>query len=185
MRVERCAGGVLLAVALLGCDEEKPATPAASAKASASASAAPPEKPKPWFEGTWTGSYEAKKQPIEMSKKEGAVWQWEKDDGGTGSGKGTLSLTVAEDGAITGTASGALGEQVVSGRVVDEEFRLRLKPKDMADIEAFGGTMTGKRDGDEVKGELKASSGDSINVRKASVTLEKQGAAAAAGSAKP
>jgi hypothetical protein len=163
---------LFVAVALsFGCkreSEEKPA--AASASAAAAPSASAPVVQKPWYEGAWSGSYKAERYEIELPV--GRVPAWSKDDGSAASGPGELKLTVDEQGAVTGTAKGALGPQNVRGQVIDESLRLELIPEEPSP-ETLRGAGLVERSGDAVKGELRASSGNSLIVRKASIELTK------------
>jgi hypothetical protein len=158
----------LLAVALvLGCQnapKQETTAPSGSAVASA-APVAPAAPPKPWFEGSWQGAYQAELHRIEGP---GGVKEWKKDDGAQASGPGTLTLTAAPDGSVTGTAKGPLGEQQVTGRVEGETVALSLVP---ALADGFRGVILASKAADGLKGTLQASSGDSLQVRKASVTL--------------
>ena len=161
-----------------GCEKEtpKPTPNAASASVAspiASGSAAPPAKAKPWYVGAWTGKYEARHYLVETKKGEGAR-EWQNDDGGDGEGDGKLELQVAEDGAITGTASGPLGPMTATGAVDDQSFRVRLRPSEPTET-AFHGFFVAKREGASVKGTLQASSGDSLKVRDAPVELTAKG----------
>lgn len=167
------------ALALCACDkpEPTPAKPAPSAPASAlampsaSASAAPAVDEAKWFVGKWTGSYEAQAYAIELKKGEG-LKQWGGDADTDGAGEGKLTLDVAADGAITGSASGPLGDMIASGEVDAETFSVQLKPKEPTET-AFQGFFVAKREGAALKGRLQASSGDSIKVRDAPVQLGK------------
>ncbi len=150
----------------LGCQnaarQEQQAAP------SASAAPAPPPAPKAWFEGSWQGAYQAELHRIELPV--GGVKEWKKDDGSAASGAGTLSLSATADGDVTGSAKGPLGEQRVSGRVEGDTLALSLIPS--AD-DGFRGTILAAKAPEGIKGTLQASSGDSLTVRKASVTLSK------------
>jgi hypothetical protein len=160
----------LLLVAF-GCQNAAPREqPAASASAAPAASVAPVASatPKPWFEGAWQGTYQAELHRIELSA--GGVKEWKKDDGSAASGAGTLSLAVTSDGSVNGTARGPLGEQQVSGRVEGDTVALSLVP---AAADSFRGTILASKAPEGIKGTLQAASGDSLTVRKASVTLTK------------
>ena len=180
------AAVLLLALAVMACDDEKTATGAgtgASASAPA-ASAKPPEPELPWYVGSWKGSYDAKPNPLEMSKKEGALRAWSEDDGGVATGKGTLELSIDEARTVTGTAEGPLGKMKVTGELDEETLRVRLLPE--ASESGAGGAapgpektlfnafFTAKKQGEAFAGELKASSGDGLVVRDAKVVLDKQ-----------
>jgi hypothetical protein len=153
----------------LGCQnaarQEQQSTSASAVKA---APAAPSAAPKPWFEGAWQGAYQAELHRIELSA--GGVKEWKKDDGRAASGAGTLSLAASADGSVTGTARGPLGAHQVTGRVEGDSVALSLVP-DVLD--GFRGTILASKAPEGIKGTLQASSGDSLTVRKASVTLTK------------
>jgi hypothetical protein len=175
----RVSVATLIVSAALGCDKAETSptastasakTPVASAAAPASASAAPVAQAA-WYVGKWSGSYEAQHYLIEVKKGEG-LKQWADDEGKEGAGDGKLELDVGQDGTISGTASGVLGEMLASGRVDEESFRVQLKPKNPTEA-SFQGFFVAKREGAAVKGRLSASSGDSLKVRDAPVKLEK------------
>jgi hypothetical protein len=148
--------------------------PAASAEPSAQASAAPlaavaAPKAKPWFSGGFTGSYEAKLAPVEVTV--GAVREWKSDDGKLSSGPGKLTLQVDDDGMVDGSSDGALGADLASGKVEDDTLRVVLAPTDPSGLR---GVLVATRDGDGFKGSIQASSSDSLKVRSATVELKKQ-----------
>lgn len=161
---------------LLACEKKDPADAAppssASAMASASAAASAPAPEKPWYVGDWQASLEVERYKMEMKKSEGMVKDWEEDDGKQGTGKATLKLTVNEDGQAEGTLGGALGDLAVNGVIEDETLRLKLMAENTEDpATTFNGVIVATKKGDTFTGELKASSGDSLKVRKASVVL--------------
>jgi hypothetical protein len=149
---------------------------AASAVAGASASAGAKPKPPPGTAGEWTGTYEARHYLIEMSKKEGAVREWEADKGEAHSGKGVLTLTIADDGSASGSSTGPLGELAIVGEFDGEQLRLRLSPVNPEKQPAFYGTLLAERKGEAFKGRMQASSGDSLTVRDAPAQLQRKGA---------
>jgi hypothetical protein len=149
------------------------ATAQAPAPGSAAASAAPRGPTTPaaaWYEGSWQGGYKAELHRIETSA--GGVKEWKKDDGTQSSGEGKLSLEAKADGTVSGKASGALGEQSVSGRIEGESVALKLTP---ADANGFQGVILASQAPEGIKGTLSVSTGDSLVVRKADVTLSKAG----------
>ena len=162
--------GLLLACQGSPQDTAKDQTPAPSvarASAAPSASAAPAAA---WFEGSWQGTYTAELHRIEMAA--GGVKEWKKDDGAQASGEGKLSIEAKSDGTVSGQASGVLGEQIVSGRVEGEHVALKLTP---AQPDGFQGVIVAAQAPEGIKGSLSASTGDSLVVRKASVTFSKAG----------
>ncbi len=166
----------LALVLLAGCEDKK-AAPAAAPSASAhpaavASSAPPPEEKLPWYVGHFSGAYDAQHYLIERTKGQGTVRDWAEDDGGAGTGEGTIALDIGEDGAIRGTAKGALGEMIASGEVDEDSLRVRLNPKEPGDGK-FTGFFLVKRDGDVLRGRLQASTGDSLTVRDAPVLVQK------------
>jgi hypothetical protein len=161
--------GLLL---VLACDR-KPAdetrAPAATS-ARAPASAAVPAAP--WFAGTWSGKYDARHHLVETPTKEGTVRDWAADDGGEHAGQGTLQLSIDDRGGITGSAEGALGSMLATGEAEGDTLRVQLVPKDPAQAisSAF---FIAKRDPSGAKGQLSASTGDSLRVRNAVVELSR------------
>lgn len=142
-------------------------TPTASAAPSASAAAPAPVTPeKPWFEGAWQGTFSAELFRIELPA--GGVKEWKTDDGKQASGAGQLSLDVGPDGTASGSAKGALGELTVTGRFEGDRAALTLAPTTPG---GFQGVVLADKTGDGLKGTLRASSGDSLQVRRADLTL--------------
>lgn len=145
---------------------------AASASAVVSAAAAPSAAPlaakAAWFEGSWQGAFQAELLRIELPA--GGLKEWKQDDGKKASGEGKLSLEAKPDGSVTGTATGALGELAVSGQVDGDRAALTLTS---AAPEGFHGVILATQAPEGMKGTLNASSGDSLQVRQAAVTLSR------------
>jgi hypothetical protein len=139
----------------------KASTPAIASAPASSAAAA-----KAWFQGNWQGSYQAELFRIELPV--GGVKEWKKDDGAQGSGAGKLSLVAGPDGNVTGTATGPLGEQSVTGHIDGDRAALSLLPKDAG---GFQGVILASQAPEGMNGKLSASTGDSLSVRQASVVL--------------
>jgi hypothetical protein len=170
-----------LPCALLGACEKKASTEAA-ASASASAAASAPsaetsaEPEAPWFVGTWQASLDVERYAMEMKKSEGAVKDWEQDEGKEGTGKAILKFTLDENSQATGTVEGALGALGVSGVLEEETLRLKLMAQNPGEPGAtYNGVIVATKTDDGFTGELKASSGDSLKVRRASVAITKGG----------
>jgi hypothetical protein len=193
---------LLLILPTTGCQNERPNLEAV--RSSLPAPSAPPARSAPSgsaaaasnaLASTWTGSYDARHHAIEMSKKEGAVRDWSEDDGKLHSGTGKIALTIGDDGAVTGSSTGALGELVVAGELDGDTLRLKLTPRDPGAEKAFFGTLIAKRSSGMFVGKIQASSGDSLTVRNAPVELRPgtsnpavtggSGSAAPASSAQP
>lgn len=169
----------LASLGLFACDREK-ASPAASAAPSAAApsaqaSAKPPEKP--WFEGEWHATLDVQRHQIEQTKQEGKIKAWAEDDA-KATGKGDMKLTIDGTGNVTGSVTGPLGELAAAGMLDENTLRVRFQPKqaELPPPEIFNGVLLAEKSGEGFAGDLQASSGDSLVVRKASVVLTKQGA---------
>ena len=170
--VERAAVLALCAcfTGALGCKAPPNQTPPSAASAAPVASvAAPVAKQKPWFSGAFSGRYTAERQVVDI--KVGAVREWGKDDGKQASGPGTLTLQIDDDGVVDGTTSGPLGSGRASGKVEDETLRVQLTPSDEAGLH---GVLIAQRAGTGFKGAIQASTGNSLQVRQATVDLDKQ-----------
>ncbi|MCA9647529.1 MAG: hypothetical protein H6718_20160 [Polyangiaceae bacterium] len=167
-----------LGVCAGGCKEDPAPGATASASATEVASAAPPPKPKPWYEGDWSGEYDATHYLIEMEAKDGAIRNWKDDDGKSEAGKGKISLTIDEAGEVSGKLSGPLGEMSATGSVEGETLSVRLTP-DAEDAKITTAYFLADKKGEGLEGKLQASSGDSLMVRDAKLTLAKGGAGAA------
>jgi hypothetical protein len=140
----------------------------------------PPEKKLPWYAGAWSGTYKAEAVRLEMTAAEGAVKEWEEDDGTALAGEGSLKLAIAEDRTVSGHATGALGDLVAAGEMDGDTLRVRLSPKSPATAEQVGRAIfIAKRKDEKLEGKLHASSGNALKVRIAQVTLSKVEAAQA------
>lgn len=119
----------LVSLLLLAAACDKSGEPSAEASAKASAGPAPSAsasaKPKPWFAGTWKGSYDASHFPIEMEKKHGAVAAWKSDDGGVAVGKGEVTIQIDDDGQVSGSSKGPLGDLEATGQLDEDLLRDR------------------------------------------------------------
>lgn len=165
-------GWLLLPLLLAACQNSKTeAVPAASASVAAAppASAVPAAPPKAWFEGAWQGTFTAELFRVETAA--GGLKEWKQDDGKKASGEGKLSLDVSPDGSVTGSASGALGELPVTGRVEGDRAALKL---DAPAADGFHGVILATQTPEGMKGTLSASSGDSLQVRQAAVSLSRK-----------
>jgi hypothetical protein len=171
MRTAVLSGLILLAA----CKRETPSAPAEALSGAVSQAApapsAAPTAARPWYAGTWSGTYDAVLAKAEAGP--GALREWAKDDGKAGAGKGTLELTVDERGLANGQADGALGAHAVSGSADADSLRLSLAPKQAEDTKAFRGAVVVKRDGDVLRGTLRAGSGDGVTLRQANLELRR------------
>lgn len=174
-----CTSALALTVLAAGCEKSEQPAPSPSPSAAASAAAAPSasaaQSAQAWYLGAWSGSYESRHHLIEMDKKQGGVKAWSEDDGNLGSGKGMLTLNVAEDRVVTGSAIGPLGEMTASGQLDEDTLRVRLSPTSPTAENSFAGFLIAQRKGEGFVGTLNASTGDSNTVRDAPVRLSKAG----------
>ena len=182
LRLAACALAVLGASVSCKKDEPKPS----ATKAGPATAPKPPEKKLPWYAGDWSGTYKAEVFRLEMTAAEGAVKDWEKDDGSALAGEGSLKLSIAEDRSVSGEATGALGDLVAAGEIDEETLRVRLSPKSPATAEQVGrATLIAKRKGEQLEGKVRTSTGDALKVRVAQVTLTKAEAEPATAKAAP
>jgi hypothetical protein len=174
----RTSAALVALVLLAACKREESSTTTASATPASSAPvAAPAEKPKPWYVGAWTGSYQSVPRRVEMKKSEGLLKEWAEDDGGVATGEGKVTLRIDEAGSVEGESKGALGDLVASGEVDENTLRVRLKPADLAAQHALSGVLLAEKQGAAFAGTMKASTGDSLVVREATIKLEKSAGA--------
>ena len=158
-----------LLLLVTACQQSSKSEPTAATAPSASGSVTPPAPAAPtraWFEGAWQGVYRAELLRIELPI--GGVKEWKQDDGKQASGEGKLAFAAAPDGSVVGTASGALGELLLSGRIDGDRAALLLAA---AGSEGFHGVILASQTPEGMQGTLNASSADSLQVRQASVTL--------------
>lgn len=170
MRLCILAGSVLLLACKGAPDQSSAPAAAGSVAPSAAAPAAPSAPAKAWYEGSWQGSYKAELQKLETAA--GGPKQWKEDDGSTASGEGKLTLEAAADGTVTGTATGPLGEQAVSGKIEGEHVALALAP---ADPEGFRGVILASQKDGAIQGTLSSSRGDALLARRGSISLSRAG----------
>lgn len=159
---------LLLALGCKGSPEQAPAAGSAAAPSSAAAPRASAAPAKPWYEGAWQGTYKAELLRIETAA--GGVKQWKEDDGSKASGEGKLSLEATSDGTVSGSATGPLGEHSVSGKVDGDRVALSLTP---AQADGFRGVILASQADGGIQGTLNASTGDSLQARRATVTLSR------------
>lgn len=158
-----------------GCDK-KPAeqqqpspTPSVVASAAPSASAPPANVPL-----TMTGSYDAKRGEIRMPSDAPPFLHPEVKEG---TGPGTLTLTLpGAPGPVTGSATGALGEQTLVGWLAEDgRLTATLSPAKGTSVTMWG-TVDAKVEGEgaarKVTGTIRASDVDGRVVREASFQLE-------------
>jgi len=168
----------VVALAAIGCGSDAGSTPSttaspvasASVTASASASATVPDDPRM---GAWEGKFDAKRFKPSLDPGVSDP-EWAADDGKSAIGAGTMTLAVDSEGHVSGTFDGALGEGTLSGATADRGVRVTLTPRDATAAGAMSGTLVADQEGDELVGEVRASSMDARTVRVASIRLAKK-----------
>jgi hypothetical protein len=126
-----------------------------------------------WYVGTWKGNFAAARRASTTTAKEGGPGAWEKDDGQKLSGPGTLEVIVGNDGRVSGTLKGALGDLGLRGQIDGEELRANLVANSADPTAIHNGTLVLAHDSGALKGRLAAGSGDALAMRQADVTLKK------------
>lgn len=164
-------------IALASCKQSsrgsQPATSASPVQPSAAAVIAAASAQPAWYVGKWTGTYRAEQQTIVMQRSEGMVQAWANDTGKDAAGAGKIELEVDGDGLVHGRSEGPLGVLDATGTVDHDTLRVSLRPQAVEPSKAFHGFLIGTHSGNSISGDLQASSGDSLVVRKATVALEK------------
>jgi hypothetical protein len=126
----------------------------------------------PWFAGTWEGTFQVERHQIALDPKLGGLKAWQGDTGKTGTGAVHVRTTVTSDGVARGQATGALGSLRGDGAVEDDKLTMHWSPDDQNG--EFSGVLAAAREGERLKGTFQSSSGDSLVVRSAVVSLEKK-----------
>jgi hypothetical protein len=135
------------------------------------APAAQAEPEPPWFVGPWEARFRTEAHQVGLDRKRGAPREWEEGKDPRCLGEVTLSLEVDDAGMVQGSGTGALGAVSVQGVVEGDALRARLSPTEAA---GFHGSLTATRTDPGLTGELRASSGDSLELCKATVTLARK-----------
>jgi hypothetical protein len=167
----------LVVAVLLGLGCEKKTTPAPPTAASthspsvasaASAPSAAAAQTKNDLVGSFMGKYSAKAFQIEVENS--GVREWKKNEGKAGVGDGNLKLQVADDGVVSGSVDGALGTLLANGKLDGSTLKADLRP---SEGDGFRGLLVAEKQGSGFHGNIRASTGDSLNVRVASFELQK------------
>ncbi len=145
--------------------------PAPGANASTAPAASSAAAPSP-LAGTWTGTYEAKRAPIKLSRA--TPWPAWKRDAGKQVGKGTAELDIDASGAVHGKAAGPLGPMMLSGRVEDGLLRASATPEDPTADGTMSGVLTGELRGESIHATLRASNRRGEAVRAAVLVLKRK-----------
>lgn len=169
------ASALLFAAVLTTACKKDPPKPAGEGATSASVAvdAAPPAPKGP--SGTYKGEYTTKASSLYVP--EGKDWEkvtWRGEDEKAGIGKGTIELSLGEDGRISGSTSkdGAIGETVISGTIEDGGVTATIHRKDEKD-DGLSGTLEGKLAGDTIDATLKLASASAHLIREGSFKATK------------
>jgi hypothetical protein len=186
--------GFELAVTLVvfagACDGAPPAPPpgppptnsSAASMPSAKASAAPTAKaPAPssaapaapaTLAGSWTGEYDAKAARVEMPAGIRDSTR-KKEPGRVAVGKGTLTLTIADGGDVSGAGKGALGDLVLVGQAEEGKVRASVSPATPDQDPALSGVLYLEVAGPALTGTLRVAGPDSVVVRQSAIRLNR------------
>jgi hypothetical protein len=151
----------------------------ASSSVSAQASAAASSSPVPTAQtgstcaGKYQGEYAVSHVKPALSRKQGAPEQWEKDDGTTLAGKGTLTLQVDSNNVVSGSAEGALGQQTLRGFCDETALRVQLDSAGDELGKIQNAYFVADMSGNQAAGTLAAATGDSLLRRAGPVTVRR------------
>lgn len=123
--------------------------------------------------GTWEGRYDAKKGSVLLPERVKDK-TWDKDDGKTATGPGTVTLTVSATGEISGTGKGALGAASLSGKVDGSMIRASVMPVDPSANGAMTGVLVGDSKDGAIVGEIRVAGPDASIVRESPIRLERK-----------
>lgn len=96
------------------------------------------------------------------------------DDGKTASGAGTVSITISQDGEISGKGQGALGDVTIRGKTEDGVIRASIFPDSPSAPSAMTGTLIGTVKERSIAVELRASGPDATIVRESTFELTRK-----------
>jgi hypothetical protein len=123
--------------------------------------------------GKYQGDYTVAAAKSDLSTKDGAPAQWDKDDGKLFAGKGTIQLQVDASNSVSGTANGALGEQTLRGWCDDKTLRVRFDSGTDELAKVQNGYLLAEISAAETKGTLAAATGDGLIRRAGTVNLQR------------
>lgn len=173
----------LVLVGLFACDKADPpgstttTTTAPSASVAAAASAPAPSASgavasasKAATAGAFSGKYEAKASELYLpDTKEMKNVKWRGDESPDGLGAGTLSLSIAADGTVTGESTGPLGAMLVNGHADGDQIAASLLRK--SDDGGFTGTLHATQKAGALSGEMSLTRHDASVLRVATFEL--------------
>ena len=96
------------------------------------------------------------------------------DDGTTSVGAGTITLTIAADGELSGKVKGALGDATLRGRAEGGTVRASVFPDDPASPTAMTGVLVGMVKNDTIHADIRVAGPDATVVRESPVELKRK-----------
>lgn len=172
---------LFLSFLLLACDKDKAdptgepkptttaSTPADAPPAASSAAEAKSDDAK--GTGSFSGKFEAKASELYLPDTKEMARKWRTDESDEGLGPGELTLSIADDGTVTGTVSGALGALILNGHAEGDIVTATLtRAKD--DHDGYTGTLQATRKGAQLEGEMNLTRYNANTLRRATFTLD-------------
>ena len=177
--------GLVIVFALAACSRES-SGPSPSSSGSTSTGTAPPPPqassptipaapPKAAASGAasaaYAGTYSLAPRAYYISDaKDWSSVKQVKDDPAKHVGDGTVTLSVGDDGRVTGAIEGPAGPAVVDGSVVDGEIRANVRRKEASDEGLTGTLVASPKDG---SGKLSLAESNAAIVREGKIALKK------------
>jgi len=152
---------------------EKPALPVPVTAAPSASQSAGTAADATRAEGTWEGSYNAKKGSVELPSKVKDKAR-SRDDGTTAVGPGTVTLTISPDGEVSGKAKGALGDATLRGTAEGEMVRASVFPDNPALPGAMTGVLVGMLKEGVIRAEIRVAGPDATIVRESEIELKRK-----------
>jgi hypothetical protein len=143
-----------------------PSTSTSTSTPTSSSTPTPTSSATPTTPGTLSGDYDSKASTVVVPN---AKWKGD-DDGKFGLGTGTMTLTLAADGSVTGTLSGALGDALLFGHADGATITGTMIPKTPG-ADSFYGTFVAEKKDNTAKGKLMASRSNAGALREADFSL--------------
>jgi hypothetical protein len=120
--------------------------------------------------GSWTGEYDAKVARVEMPAGIRDSTR-KKEPGRVAMGKGTVTLTIADGGDVSGSGKGALGDLVLVGQAEEGKVRASISPATPDQDPALSGVLYLELGGSALTGTLRVAGPDSVVVRQSAIKL--------------
>lgn len=121
--------------------------------------------------GTFKGAFEAKATELYMPDTDALKKRWRGEESKDGLGAGEVTVVIAADGTVSGTATGPLGTLTLNGFAEGEQIAAALSPENE---QGFTGTLVAIPSGAELNGEMNLTRFNADTLRQASFKLTKQ-----------